>query len=258
MNLEPQDWSRAEVEEEEEEEVKMVKYHYVDNDISITCNELFVGVFGAGSAFLETIRSSFHSTLKTTITDDQNQLIASIYSFNQHEQQQQQQHEQVFVQMERSIEDKNAIFFVNTLLSNLQVENRLIVIDTIKVFEYKADVVPFPPHVTCIQTTLDHQRTKQQHTTSGTTNMIPSHLPSPNIKSGLTASLLSHCQMYNRSAIAMITLEENHRLESISLVALEKYLLPLLHIEYQRKKRGQFDYVKHIPKQAQHSLSFYL
>jgi hypothetical protein len=257
INLIPTDWSRAEEDEEEDDNdiinnnnQPSASIDFVfsltkpSNNDKLTSPLVFIGAYAAGSSFLKAIRTATSDQSSPVAVITQKSVsgtkteeiqMGSLYRFNE---------KALFVELNKSIEQKHANMFTSILCNHVTALERVILIDSIKVFQYKAEEIPNPPHVTCMQTKSDKLKR----------NADVNYLPSPNIISGVTAAVLSHCQMFNIDAICYITLEENHTLEPISLIALGKYLLPLLGIHYQNKRRGQFDYVKAMPRLRDTSL----
>lgn len=271
MNLIPSDWSRAEQYDDEEDAFlndaeSITPFHYVSSsssstpDEKIDCDFLVIGVHHAGSTFVKSLiqskQNEQHQQLRATIVEDtsgydangeerkNNAVIANIYSILAGGK------TTVFVEMTQTIHDKHANWFSMLLSEHINVSERVIVLDSLKVFQYRSDEIPAVPHVTCIQTQLD----RSKHAKNENGLVLPSYLPCPNLLSGAAAAVLSDCQMLNKSAISFVTLEENHALDVSAVAAYEKYVLPIVGIPYLKKKKGQFDYVSSLPKNTTSSL----
>ena len=167
----------------------------------------------------------------------------------------------VWVKMNRTIHDKHANWFSMLLNDHFHVQHLVIILDSIKVFQYRADDIPSVPHVTCLQTSMDKETTdqvKNDHNDEEKRENQKHHqnrsglkyLPCPNLMSGVTAAVLSDREMRHGRAIALVTLEENHALDVSSVAAFEKYVLPVIGVRYLGKRKGQFDYGSQLPKSS--------
>jgi hypothetical protein len=121
-----------------------------------------------------------------------------------------------------------------TISFTVLTSNRVIVLESIVQSQYRGDEIPYPPFLRTLQTEADLKTFANMETKSGKVQS----LEAPNIIDGLAAAILTRCQMFGKCGAILVSLEENHILESDTLRAYEGCILKI----FKMQSKGNIDY----------------